>query len=107
MHIGGEGHVCSISKSANHVEPAERADYVARQMANARLISAAPDLLEALKPLARLADVFDRPGGTTPTSGEIYTWSRMVDGEPTDFTLTVEMLQAARAAAAKAEGRQP
>jgi hypothetical protein len=53
-------------------------------------------LREALEPFARLAAVFDAPGGTTPTAGEIYTWSRMVNGEPTDFTLTVEMLKAAR-----------
>lgn len=72
-----------------------------------RMLLTWPDLLEALKPLAGLADVFDNPGGTTPTRGEIYTWSRMVDGKPKDFSLTVEMLRAASAAILKAQGSTP
>lgn len=64
------------------------------------------ELAAALEPFAELAAVFDKPGGTTPTTGEIYTWSRMVDGQPKDYTLTVEMLQAARAAIAAWNKRQ-
>ncbi len=52
LHIGGEGPVCSISVSANHVhedEPGTKRRYIERQRANARLVSASPDLLEVLK----------------------------------------------------------
>lgn len=52
LHVVGAQPVCEISVSANHVHedaPGDKALYIARQEANARLIAAAPELLEALK----------------------------------------------------------
>ena len=74
--------------------------------ANARLIAAAPELLEALEPFAALADLFDDGvrGGTMPRTGVVMSWPRLKDGKLVDNDLTVEHLRAARAAIAKARG---
>lgn len=48
LHVVGDGPVCGISISANHVhedKPGDKARFIERQHANARLIAAAPDLL--------------------------------------------------------------
>lgn len=74
---------------------------------NLALIAAAPDLLEALAPFAELAKLFDDGirGGTMPRSGVIASWPRLgVDGEIIEYHITVEHLQSARAAIAKARG---
>ena len=52
IHISGESPVCEISVSANHIHedfPGCKQQYIQRQKANARLISTAPKLLEALE----------------------------------------------------------
>lgn len=67
--------------------------------ANARLIAAAPDLLEALLPFSDLLDIFLHVAGNRPKSGEICSW---VDHRVGERALTVEMLKAARAAIRKA-----
>lgn len=70
---------------------------------NARLIAAAPELLEALRPFASLLRHFDGRA-SRPTKGPIHSWaSGDVDGgEP--GALTVEMLRAAAVIIAKATG---
>jgi len=67
IHIGGDSGVCEISVSASHVHedfPGAKMAYIARQEANAHLIAAAPDLLEALQAL--VADFADYPASERP-----------------------------------------
>jgi hypothetical protein len=70
--------------------------------ANARLISAAPEMYDALAPFAEFARVYlaQGPGGNRPTEGAIYSIS-FAGG---DAEITVEALQRALAALAKATG---
>ena len=69
---------------------------------NARLIAAAPELLEALRPFSALLEIFEQKSANRPKSGPIYaTADHRVGGRE----LTVEHLKAARAAIAKAEGK--
>lgn len=52
IHIQGDSPVCEISLSTGHIYedyPGQKAEYIARQKANARLIAAAPDLLDACR----------------------------------------------------------
>lgn len=69
--------------------------------ARARLIAAAPELLEALKPFARYLEVLQEMGGNTPKTGPYMAVSSAVAG---DAEITVEDMIAARAAIAKATG---
>jgi hypothetical protein len=67
-----------------------------------RLISAAPEMYDALAPFAEFARVYlaQGPGGNRPTEGAIYSIS-FAGG---DAEITVEALQRALAAIAKATG---
>lgn len=71
-------------------------------MGNARLISAAPDLLEALRPFAGFLDAMEKMGGAFPKTGAFYTLTAHGVGER---EITVEDFKTARAAIAKAEGQ--
>ena len=73
------------------------------KLANARLIAASPELLEALIPFANYLTVMEAMGGTTPKSGPIWgCHSKAGDAE-----ISVEDMKAARAAIAKATEKQP
>jgi len=67
---------------------------------NARLIAAAPDMLEALKPFTRLLDVVEHMGGPTITE-TVCEFESHVAGIG---RLTMSDLRAARSAIAKATG---
>lgn len=67
--------------------------------ANARLIAAAPELLEALQPFARYLEVLQEMGGNTPKTGPYMAVSSSIAG---DAEITVEDMIAARAAIRKA-----
>lgn len=67
---------------------------------DARLIAAAPMLLEALKPIAALRKHFTSKHGTRPTSGVIAAWHTAEGSDE----LTVEHLIAAVEAIAAATG---
>lgn len=69
--------------------------------ANARLIAAAPEMAEALRPFAALLEIFEQNAGNRPKEGEICSW---IDHRVGERTLTVEQLVAARAALKKAGG---
>jgi len=93
IHVQGDSPICEISVSANHIHedsPGAKASYIATQEANARLIAAAPDLLDALQALfdsyKQLAD-----------SGDSGFWK--LEEQPEG--------QQALAAIAKATGTQP
>jgi hypothetical protein len=70
-------------------------------LANARLIVAAPDMLQALRPFARFLDVTLTMGGTRPRTGALYQIESASAGSA---EITVEHLQTAFAAIAKATG---
>lgn len=67
--------------------------------ANAKLLAAAPDLLDALQPFADLLKQFDGVVGNRPTEGIIQAWHHNTYGES---QLTVEMLHKAKQAIEKA-----
>jgi hypothetical protein len=79
-----------------------------QQKANAafivRAVNAHDDLVAALRPFASLLRHFDGRALSRPKKGPIHSWSSgdIDGGEPE--ALTVEMLRAAAAALAKAEG---
>jgi len=70
--------------------------------ADARLIAAAPDLLEALKPFAAFIKVLETMGGSTPRSG-VY---QAITSKSGTAEITVEDFAAARTAIAKATGAE-
>ena len=101
--FGGDGN--SVVARAFGRADLDEADVVpdeAAQLANARLISAAPEMYDALAPFAEFARVYlaQGPGGNRPTEGAIYSIS-FAGG---DAEITVEALQRALAALAKATG---
>lgn len=65
---------------------------------DARLIAAAPDMLEALRPFAAFLDVLESMGGNTPRTGPYCG----VTSKTGDAVITVEDFASARAAIRKA-----
>ena len=66
--------------------------------ANERLLALNAELVEALRPFAKLAELLDLGVESFPHTGPIYQWSRKCG----DYELTVEDLRSAAAALAKA-----
>lgn len=71
--------------------------------ADARLIAAAPEMADALRPFASFLDALELMSNY-PKTGETHVFESHVVGRR---ALTVEDFKAARAALAKARGEQP
>ncbi len=95
-------HICFASSWISNPDDALEAK------ANARLISCAPELLEALEVFANLANLFDDGvrAGCMPSTGTIMSWPRLSsDGSIVENEITVEDLRVARQVYIKARGQ--
>ena len=85
-------------------EPAARIRWNGHDYVPATTITALQERVKelegALKPFAVLARLFDEDmiSGNMPARGSIYEWSRLIDGQEVNYTLTVEHLKSARTA---------